>query len=336
METGPPLLLYSLAEYRELVFELFALASVRRVVEVGSEAGAFTRELEAWARANGGELTCVEPHPNDQLRSAHAAGALRLVEARSPAALREVSPSDAYLLDGDHNYVTVLGELEAIESACFAAGRDALVVLHDVGWPCARRDSYCEPTSLPPGGAHPHSYDRGVAPGDPGLVAAGFRGEGAFAFASREGGPRNGVRTAVEDFLSRRDHLAFISCPLVFGIGFLFPRRATWAAAASAALRPYADSPLLGRVEENRIALYLRVLADQQQRASDLAALDDERARRADAETRLAAIEASLSHRVARRIQTLKERLAPRGSLRRQACDAAISAAKGGGSSAGS
>jgi hypothetical protein len=330
MGTGSSLLLYSLSEYRELVFELFRLAAVRAVVEVGAEAGAFTRELADWARASGGAVTCVDPVPSDALRALQATGAVRVVAGRSPGALASLPLADAYLLDGDHNYVTVRGELEAIDAARRSAGRDALVVLHDVGWPCARRDQYYDPASLPPGAVLPHSFERGVTPGEPGLVAGGFRGEGAFAFAEREGGPRNGVRTAVEDFLSARDgdDLVFLSCPLVFGAGFLFPRAAPWAAEAAALLRPFADEPLLARVEDNRLALYLRVLEDQQRLASAAADLEAERARRAAAEARLATIEASLSHRVAGRVQVLKERVAPPGTLRRSACDAAIAAMK--------
>jgi hypothetical protein len=263
MGTSPPLLLYSLVEYRELIFEVFERAGTRQVVEVGSEAGAFTRELAAWASAHGGSVTCVEPTPTDELRAWHAAGAVRLVEGRSPADLDGLAAADAYLLDGDHNYVTVRGELEAIDRSCFAAGRDGLVVLHDVGWPCARRDLYYAPASLPAEAVHPHAFRRGVAPGNPSLVDGGFRSEGAFAFAEREGGPRNGVRTAVDDLLSQREDLAFLSCPLVFGIGFLFRRAAPWASAIDAVLRPYATQPLLARLEENRIALYLRVLEDQ-------------------------------------------------------------------------
>jgi hypothetical protein len=328
MESGPPLLLYSLTEFRELLLEVLALTGARDVVEVGSEAGAFTRELAAWARESGGTLTCVEPSATDELRRWHAAGALRLVEARSPAALHALAAADVYLLDGDHNYATVRGELEAIDARCFAAAKDALVVLHDVGWPCARRDFYYDPAALAPDAVHPHSFERGVAPGVPGLVDGGFRSNGAFAIAEREGLPRSGVLTAIEDFLSGREDLDFVSCPLVFGIGFLLRRAAPWAGVVESALRPYTRQPLLDRLEQNRIALYLRVLDDQDRRARELGVLQAERERRAAAEARLAAIESSLAHRIAGRLRALKERLAPRGSLRRQACDVAISRVK--------
>jgi hypothetical protein len=330
MESGTRLLLYSLSEYRELVFQLFDVAGARSVVEVGAEAGEFTRDLAAWANAHGGKITCVEPHPTEQVRAWALDPAVRLVEGRSPAALAGLEPADAYLLDGDHNYATVRGELEAIDRACFAEGRDAVVLLHDVGWPCARRDLYYDPAELAPEGVHPHAFDSGVVPGDPGVVEGGFRGEGAFAVALREGGPRNGVLTAVEDFLTGRPQLGFFTSPLVFGLGVLFRRDAPWAARAEAVIRPYAQLPLLERVEENRIALYLRVLEEQDRRAADAAALEVERERRLEAEARLAELESSLSHRVADGVQSLKERLAPRGTLRRHVCDLALAAVKAG------
>ncbi len=338
-----PLLLHSLAELRELVLQCFQIARVRSVVEIGAESGTFTRELASWVAARGGSLTSIDPAPSEELRA--AAGtlpSLRLVERRSPEALDEVAPADAYLVDGDHNHFTVSGELAAVDRACFAAGQDALVVLHDVAWPCARRDLYYAPALLPAGAVHPHAFDRGVAPGEPGTVAGGFRGEGVFAVALTEGGPRNGVLTAVEDFLAGREDLAFARVPLVFGLGFLWPRRAAWSSALSSMLAPWVESPILARVEENRIALYLSVLAAQDRAAEQERRLAEARGARDAAEqalreahdelgrlrVRLADLEASALHRTVEAIRGAKERLAPPGTARRRALDAAVVAAK--------
>jgi hypothetical protein len=240
-------LIYSLSEHRDLIFALFEAAAPSSVVEIGSEAGGMTREMCDWASAGEGRsFTAVEPFPVVEVRSLAASCAgFTLVEGRSPEALADVPAADAYLIDGDHNHWTVSRELEAV----FVDDRAPLAVLHDVGWPCARRDQYYSVEALPPEGVHPHSYSRGRAPGVSELVERGFGGGGEFAVALEEGGPRNGVLTAVEDFLSSRSDLAYAHVPAVFGLGVIWSRSASYADAVAALLAPW-----------DRLRLYMRVL----------------------------------------------------------------------------
>ena len=74
------------------------------------------------------------------------------------------------LIDGDHNWYTVLSELETIERLCDERGQGfPLVLLHDIGWPYGRRDLYYDPASIPE--EHRKPYDKkGMLPGVPGLV----------------------------------------------------------------------------------------------------------------------------------------------------------------------
>jgi hypothetical protein len=252
-------LIYSLSEHRDLIFALFSAAAPARVVEIGSEAGGMTREMCRWASSDAGRsFTAVEPFPVAEVRSlAASVEGFTLVEGRSPEALSSVPAADAYLIDGDHNYWTVTRELEAVFGA---DGRAPLVVLHDVGWPCARRDQYYAVDALPAEAVHPHSYSRGRAPGVSELVDRGFGGGGSFAVACEEGGPRNGVLTAVEDFLSSRPELSYAHVPAVFGLGVIWSSVAPYAAAVAELLAPWDRNPLLGRLEENRLRLYMRVL----------------------------------------------------------------------------
>jgi hypothetical protein len=199
----------------------------------------------------------VEPFPVLEVRElAASVEGFTLVEGRSPEALGRVSPADAYLIDGDHNYWTVLRELESI----YADGRAPLAVLHDVGWPCARRDQYYAVEALPDEAVHPHSYSRGRAPGVSELVDRGFGGGGEFAVALEEGGPHNGVLTAVEDFLSTREDLEYAHVPAVFGLGVIWSSSAPYAETVASLLAPWDRNPLLARLEENRLKLYMRVL----------------------------------------------------------------------------
>jgi hypothetical protein len=286
-------LIYSLSEHRDLIFALFEAAAPSSVVEIGSEAGGMTREMCAWVSESGGarSFTAVEPFPVVEVRSlAASVEGFTLVEGRSPETLSSVPPADAYLIDGDHNYWTVSRELEAV----YADGRAPLAVLHDVGWPCARRDQYYAPERIPESERQSYTYEGGIAPGNPGVDRHGFRGAGVFAVAEQEGGPRNGVLTAVEDFVAETDGLTFRLVPCVFGLGFLYAASAPWAEALDAHLAPYDRSPLLERLEDNRIALYLQVLR-----------LQDELDRRAG-------VQAQVVSGLRRRVAELEARLGDR------------------------
>jgi hypothetical protein len=255
-----PLLLHSLTEHRTVIFGCLEAIGARTVVEVGSEFGGFTTELTDWMRERGGRTTAIEPYPVDEVRALDASEAhFTLVEGLSPAALREVEPADAYVLDGDHTYWTVRSELRTVRE--LAGERPhPLVVLHDVGWPCGRRDQYYDPSTLPEGAVHPHTWDQGVVPGDSGVVDGGFRGEGQFAAALHEGGPENGVLTAVEDHLAEHPDLAYAHVPSVFGLGIVYPSTGEAAERLRTLLAPYDRNPQLERLEQNRIELFLRVL----------------------------------------------------------------------------
>jgi hypothetical protein len=227
------------------------------VVEIGSEAAGMTRRLSRWAEENGAHFVTVEPFPIDEVREMAArSGHFELVEGRSPGALEGIEPADAYLIDGDHNYWTVLNELRAV----FAEGRSPLAILHDVGWPCARRDQYYSVEALPPSAVHPHSHSRGRVPGQAELADRAFGGDGEFAVALEEGGPRNGVLTAVEDFLAERGDLAYAHVPAIFGLGVIYAKEAPYAARLDDLLRPWHENAVLARLEENRVRLYARVL----------------------------------------------------------------------------
>jgi hypothetical protein len=337
------LLLHSPSSIAEWLLPVLDAAGVRDLVEVGAEDGLFTGALGVRAAERGGRLVVIEPEPRPSLRARLAAlPAAELVEAPSPAALDLAGPADAWILDGDHNHATVSAELAAVARIARAGERLPLIVLHDVCWPWARRDLYYDPARVP-GRVHPHVRDRGVAPGEPGTVPGGFHGRGAYAVAEREGGPANGVLTAVEDHLAGRDDLAFARIPSVFGLGILWPRAAPWAGAVEAALAPRRDDPVLARLEANRIALYLRVLELQESAAAGAARAEDAGRRAAEAEARAAAasaraaraeaeadeMRATLAWRAAERARRLRDALAPEGSAGRRALDALAAAAGG-------
>jgi len=257
----PSVLLHSLTFYADLIRRLAVLPSRPDIVEIGSESGEMSVLLADIAGGRGGRLHVVEPVPSSRLRELAASHPhVSIVEAFSPAALAQVPSAGLYLVDGDHNYATVRAELEAI-----FAGREAtntIAVMHDVGWPSGRRDQYYAPGRLPADVVWPHSFTRGAVLDRNELAAEGrgFRGEGAFAFALHEGGPRNGVRTAIDDVLTERDNLAMLDTPLVFGLGVIADRRSDAWPQIEQLMAPYVGNPTLATMERNRLELFLQVL----------------------------------------------------------------------------
>jgi len=273
----PPLLLHSLTFYADLIEGLAALPSCRDVVEIGSESGEMSVRLATAAAQRGGNLYVVEPAPSDLLRAFAAEHRnVRVVEGYSPEALAGIPPAGLYVVDGDHNYVTVRGEVEAIFAD--AAPLDTIAVMHDVGWPSGRRDQYYAPDRLPADAVWPHSFTRGAIPDSAELAAEGrgFRGEGAFAFAMREGGPRNGVLTAIEDVVAERPSLGLLTTPLVFGLGVIGHRSHPQWREIEALMAPYVDNPTLATAERNRLDLLVNVIEWQDLEAERL---NDEAAR---------------------------------------------------------
>lgn len=251
-----PLLLHSLTFFREIFEVVFEHRPIATVVEIGVETG---KVSGLYAELGAEDVYCVEPIPSDELR-AHIAEnpALHLVERHSPVALAELPIADLYVLDGDHNYATVRAELDWILE--HAPG--ALVAFHDVLWPCSRRDFYYQPSLLRSDQRHSCTEDGPTVWHDC-MTSSGFVGRGAFTSAAHAGGEENGVLTAIEDAIAYDDNRRLTIVPAVFGLGLLLRADTANDTRLLGALRPYTHSQLLAAMENNRIALYTRVLAMQ-------------------------------------------------------------------------
>jgi Methyltransferase domain len=242
---------FTLLPFAGLARDLLDAAGANTVVEVGADRGDFTRELLDWAEGTGAAVTAIDPEPAPELiELTESRPELALVRATSPEALEGEPPADVYFLDGDHNHHTLSRELRAIAERSAGSGLP-LLLLHDVGWPHARRDTYYAPERIPEGHRQPLARDALVAPGNPGLATSGIRFECA---AAREGGERNGVLTAVEDFMSDREGLRLAVVPAFFGLGVLWSEASPWSAAVAEAIGPWDANPMLARLEEIRLA----------------------------------------------------------------------------------
>ena len=241
----------SMATFSELVLSCLDAAGARSVAEVGAYRGELTSTLLDWAAdREGSSVVAVDPKPAPELAElARRRPELDLIETTSHAALRAIDVPDAVIVDGDHNYFTVSGELEIIDER--VAGRALpLLLFHDVAWPHARRDSYYEPERIPDQHRRPLARDLVVAPGEPGAAESGLTLGWA---AEREGGPRNGVLTAIEDFVSSRDGLRLAVIPIFSGFGAVWSDSAPWAGEISRLLDPWDRNPILDRLEAERL-----------------------------------------------------------------------------------
>ena len=240
----------SLVTLAELIFPILEAAQARSVVEVGAYAGDLTGALVRWAADRGVRVTAIDPSPREPLvELEHSHPELELIRATSHDALTRILVPDAAIIDGDHNYYTVSQELRLIAERA-GDGRLPLLLFHDVSWPHARRDDYYDPELIPEEHRQPIDEGRGLFPGVRGVRPGGL----PYRYKAREeGGERNGVLTAVEDFVAGREGLRLAVVPVFFGLGVAWRDDAPWAEAVARIVEPWDRNPLLERLEESRV-----------------------------------------------------------------------------------
>jgi len=240
---------HSLANAAELVLPFLDAIGARSVVEVGAYAGDLTRELLGWAATSGATVTAIDPTPEDELvELAAERKELELIREASLDALQRIPIPDAVVIDGDHNYYTVSEELRLVGDRAEGAG--PLIVLHDVRWPHGRRDAYYAPERIPEERRQPMIEGAGLVPWSEGVDQLGIPYKWA---AEREGGPENGVLTAVEDFVAARDGMRLAVIPVFFGVGLAWHSDAPWAGAVERLVEPWNENPVVERLEANRV-----------------------------------------------------------------------------------
>jgi hypothetical protein len=241
----------SMAHHAELLLACLDATGAQVVTEIGAYAGDLTRIVLRWAGGVGARVTAVDPAPQAELVAlAEEHTSLELIRQTSFEALPSLDLGGVVIIDGDHNYYTVTRELELIARRTSLAALP-LLLFHDVGWPHGRRDDYFDPAQIPDDYRHPVVGERaGIAPDDPGVRADGLP---YHRSAAREGGPRNGVLTAVEDFVAGTDALKLAVVPAFFGFGAVWHIDAPWAERVGEALAPYDRHPLIARLEANRV-----------------------------------------------------------------------------------
>ena len=166
---------------------------------------------------------------------------------------------DCILIDGDHNWYTVFNELRLIRERSLLR-QGGMIFFHDVGWPYGRRDLYYQPETIPP--EYRQEYEcKGIIRGQSQLADLGGHNPG-MCNAVREGGSRNGVLTAIEDFIGEHpSEYHFCRVRLQYGLGILQYRRK----------RPPEDfSFLLLRIKAGMYSLYGLVDSHRPERSAPI------------------------------------------------------------------
>lgn len=194
----------------------------RRICEIGASTGENTGRI---LEIEGVSLTIIDPCLDADLLSRYGGDErVALHKGISLEVLPKLSePFDCFLIDGDHNWYTVYNELRIIEERGLLK-EGGTIFFHDVCWPYARRDMYYQPDLIPREFIRPYEQ-KGIVQGQ-GELTDKSEFNATHYNAVYEDGPRNGVLTAIEDFLKERgDGFRFFRIKVEFGLGVLFKKK---------------------------------------------------------------------------------------------------------------
>lgn len=260
------LLIHSMSTFAPITIPVLQAINATVIAEIGAEHGGNSKLLYEWLKNRSGKLISIDCNPSkaflDWLPTVN--DVVHHVAKESLQAIPDIQNVDAWFIDGDHNWYTVYHELKMIRDLNKKQNRPTLIFLHDVSWPWARRDLYYSPNRIPEKYRHPHTFDGGVTLDNADIIKGGFRSNGAYAIAKQEGGEKNGVLTAVDDFTKEfKGEYCFAHIPAVFGLGVLFDLTHPDVEKIAALVTPYHNNHLLQTLETNRLDNYLKVIEMQ-------------------------------------------------------------------------
>lgn len=209
--------------WSKLILPLLEAVQPNTIVEIGCAQGLNTMQLLSYAQPRDGKVIVIDPSPQFDLALTRAVfpTAFELKQGFSLHELPTITEADVVFIDGDHNWFTVYHELKILEQL----ERFPVVFLHDLEWPYGRRDMYYFPDSIPAEYRQPSAM-KGILPGVRELVEDGHNS--SVHNALLEHGPRNGVLTAIEDFLKETEHsLSLYRVHSQFGLGIIIPNHST-------------------------------------------------------------------------------------------------------------
>ena len=197
-------------------------AGAKKVLEIGAFRGETTvRMLENLGPDS--EVHVIDPVPafDPAVHEQDFPGRYLFYRDLSHNVLPTLPAMDVALVDGDHNWFTVYHELRMLADGARRDGAPLpVLILHDVGWPYGRRDLYYDPETVPEEFRQPYRQG-GMRMGRSALVNNGGLNPTMYN-AEHEGGERNGVMTALDDFMATYDRpLRMVVLPIYFGLAIV-------------------------------------------------------------------------------------------------------------------
>lgn len=208
--------------WERVIWPVLQTARAKRIVEVGALRGE-TTALMLERLGPDTELHVIDPVPEFDPAEHEKRFPGRYIFHRdvSHNVLPHIPPVDVALVDGDHNWFTVYHELKMLSETARQAGAPLpIIIMHDVLWPYGRRDLYYVPERVPEEFRQPYDM-KGIRPGTKQVLPNGGLNPEHYN-AITEGGPRNGVMTALDDFMAEYDRpLRRLVLPVYFGLAIV-------------------------------------------------------------------------------------------------------------------
>ncbi|WP_296790763.1 class I SAM-dependent methyltransferase, partial [uncultured Methanobrevibacter sp.] len=207
-----------------IINPIFNKIKPKVIVEVGSDVGLNTEKILNYCEhENNAKLISIDPSPSYDIGAIKEKYGSKFIPIKdiSLNSLKIIEKYDIILIDGDHNWYTVYNELKIIETK-FDQKNFPIIILHDTSWPYGRRDLYYNPKTIP--SEYLNEYKRlGMMPNKKELLKYGGANVN-LNNATIENTPKNGVLTAIEDFLKQTNlNLNFYKINGFNGLGIIFP-----------------------------------------------------------------------------------------------------------------
>ena len=213
--------------FLETIIEpILEILQVQSIVEIVTDQGKSTKKLAEYCQINNKRLHIVDPNPkyDTKVWKNQYGDAIEFYLGLSLNMIPLIDEYELVLIDGDHNWYTVYNELKLIEKRAIRQQLSfPIVILHNIGWPYGRRDLYYNPSNIPDFYRQPYQQ-RGMIVDSPELQNTGGL-NAHLNNAIYENNLRNGVLTAIEDFLQDTDqNLNFYKVLGFHGLGIIVDR----------------------------------------------------------------------------------------------------------------
>jgi hypothetical protein len=252
----------SMTSFASIIFPVLDLIKPKRIGEIGAAEGGNTELLYHFVKDIQGQLVTIDPSPRGTFLQwvSTCKDHVQHIQEASLTAIAKAQDIDVWFVDGDHNWYTVYHELELIDRMGQQSDKPLIVFMHDVAWPCGRRDMYYDPKQIPIEFLQPFSTaEEGITLIEPVPITGFLKGP---YWAKHEGGAKNGVLTAVEDFLAKHEgryHWVFI--PAFLGLGILIDLKHPDAKKIMNFYAVLHNNPLLEMMENDRLTHYISASA---------------------------------------------------------------------------